>query len=118
MNLPKRYGQSRVEHCIFCGKTGVLRNKEGMTVCMSHKESRLPEMKCACGKWLELRNGKFGSYFRCFDCGNISMKKVLDMNPLSKEIQKNSSKYFSETVNSKTGKKEITVRSDQVDCMY
>jgi len=118
MNLPKRYGQSRVENCIFCGKIGVLKNKEGMTACMSHKESRLPEMKCACGKWLELRSGKFGSYFRCFDCGNISMKKAFDMNPLSKEIQKISSKYFSETLNSKTGKKEITVRSDQVDCMY
>ncbi|HLD43631.1 MAG TPA: hypothetical protein VJB08_06645 [Candidatus Nanoarchaeia archaeon] len=77
----KVYGQSRIESCPFCGKSAVAKNNQGVPVCAGHTQSTLPDMKCLCGEWLDVRSGKWGVYFSCMNCGNINFRKGLDMNP-------------------------------------
>jgi hypothetical protein len=80
MYIPKRYGESRIDTCPFCKQHATATNKQGVAVCIRHKNNSLPDMKCACGSYLELRNGKFGVYFSCLKCGNVSLSKALEMN--------------------------------------
>lgn len=95
----KRYGESRIDKCPFCGKTATAKNSQGVPVCRNHKRKLLENMKCACGEWLDVNEGKWGPYFRCFNCGNISFRKGLEMN--------------SANINKEKG--EVTVRSDELD---
>ena len=85
MRIPKRYGQSRIENCPFCGKQGVVKNKQGVPVCLKHKDSFLDGLKCVCGEYLDVKAGKWGPYFVCMNCGNINFKKGMGMNPQIKE---------------------------------
>ena len=80
MRIPKRYGESRIENCPFCGKQATTTSVQGIPVCSKHKEEYI-ELKCACGSWLEVKAGKWGPYFYCINCGNINFKKVMDMYP-------------------------------------
>lgn len=83
MYIPKRYGQSKIENCPFCGKTSVTKNKQDIPVCTAHKDAQLDDLKCICGEWLDLCSGKWGPYFRCMKCGNVSFKKVMEINQKS-----------------------------------
>ena len=106
MYIPKAYGQSGVDSCPFCGKVSLVKNKQGIPVCTNHKGAMLSEMRCACGKWLDLHQGKWGPYFHCENCGNMNLKKALGVNNImnpKKEICR---------------EKEITIRSDQLDTLY
>jgi len=80
MYIPKRYGESRIEQCPFCGRQSLIKNSQGIPVCRDHKDKELPEMKCACGEYLLMQQGKFGAFFNCLRCGNINMKKALEIN--------------------------------------
>jgi ssDNA-binding Zn-finger/Zn-ribbon topoisomerase 1 len=46
----------------------------------------LQDLKCACGGYLDIKEGKFGPFFVCINCNIVSFKKGLDMNgyPLKK----------------------------------
>lgn len=130
MRIPKRYGQSRINNCPFCGKIGVTKNKQGVPVCLMHKDEYLSDVKCVCGEYLDVFEGKWGPYFRCMNCGNINFKKGLDMNPQVKDKQEKQNQETShkqktqdnsekkETEPKKKAPTEITVTSDQVDFMY
>ena len=137
MYIPKKYGQSKIQNCPFCGKTAVSQNSQGIPVCANHKSEKLDNFKCACGEYLEVRSGKFGPYFYCMNCGNINFKKGLDMNPHIKDNINSEQSNDSSTDNPsdkdnkrgndnlesskkqvKTSRKEITVTSDQLDYMY
>ena len=107
MYIPKRYGQSRIDNCPFCGKQGVAKNPQGVPVCQDHQDSNLDNLKCVCGEYLDIAEGKWGPYFRCMNCGNINFKKGMEMNP---QIKKQA--------NEQTPKKEIEVTSDQLDYLY
>lgn len=37
-------------------------------------------MKCVCGSYLEMKKGKFGVFYTCIDCGNLSSAKVFEFN--------------------------------------
>lgn len=80
MYIPKKYGESKVDKCPFCGKQGILENKQGVSVCQQHRSAVLNDMKCACGETLDLMHGKFGAFFKCDNCGTMNMRKVLEMN--------------------------------------
>jgi len=80
MHIPKRYGESRVEKCPFCRQQATAVNAQGIPVCPSHKGAELGEMKCVCGEYLELRAGKFGPFFNCLNCGNMNLRKTLEIN--------------------------------------
>jgi len=103
--MRKRYGESRIDNCPFCGKIAVVKNSQGVPVCQSHRGNKLTDLKCVCGEYLDLSEGKWGPYFRCMNCGNISFKKGLDMNTHIKS-------------QNKSNKKEIRVTSDQLDYLY
>ena len=142
MYIPKRYGESKTENCPFCGKISTLKNRQGVPVCIAHKNEELGELKCVCGGWLELNSGKWWVYFRCMNCGNVNLKKALEMNPQLKGTAKNgaaghakSADYvkssrsdFSGENNKKNNDdsddsarrapREITVTSDQLDFLY
>lgn len=127
MYIPKKYGSSKIDSCPFCKKTAIAKNSQKIPVCLAHKEKNLPEMKCACGKYLSMMEGKFGVFFNCMSCGNKSLSKVLAMNP-SIEVkstapekptyQKMESRNTNPSKPSQKEKKEVTVTSDQVDVYF
>jgi len=80
MYIPKRYGESRIENCPFCNKQAIIKNPQGIPVCLAHKTQKLPEMKCSCGEHLMIQEGKFGAFFNCLKCGNINLKRALEIN--------------------------------------
>jgi len=124
----KKYGESRIDSCPFCGKISTTKNEQKIPVCINHKNEKLPEMKCICGEWLDIQESKFGSYFRCMRCGNISFKKAMEINQVKpkdtstnkeKSESTTSSKERSKTQeNTTTQRKEITVRSDELDYLF
>jgi len=77
--MRKIYGLSKIDSCPFCNKQSVTKNKQGVPVCNLHKEALIPDIKCACGEYLEILSGKYGVFFKCINCGNISMKRALDL---------------------------------------
>ena len=121
MYIPKRYGQSRIDLCPFCEKAATAKNSQDVPVCQAHKKTILPDLKCSCNSYLDLRKGKFGVYFNCMNCGNMNMKKALSLNP---NFRTNTDAPVSEAIGktvskpSKQDKKEITITSDEVDINY
>jgi hypothetical protein len=81
MYIPKRYGESKVEACPFCGASAYTKNKQGLAVCADHKHTELNNLKCLCGSWLDMREGKFGMFFICEKCGTRNLRQALEMNP-------------------------------------
>ena len=121
MHIPKRYGQSKVDLCPFCEKAATAKNSQDVPVCQAHKKMLLPDLKCSCNSYLELRKGKFGVYFNCMNCGNMNMKKALSLNPKFRaDTNVPVNDAIVKTVNkpSKQDKKEITITSDEVDIHY
>ncbi len=122
----KRYGDSRVDNCPFCGKVSVTKNKQGVPVCKEHKEDMLTDLKCVCGEWLDAQEGKWGPYFRCMNCGNISFWKGIELNPQvrgsgprgSSGSKSSSYKKKAGSNDSRNNPGEITVTSDQIDYIY
>ena len=105
MFIPKRYGQSKVDKCPFCDKSATAMNAQKVPVCGSHRQESLDGLRCACGSSLEMLYGKFGVFFSCMKCGNMNLRKVLEIN-----IIKPRNAINERTINAKS--KEITVRSD------
>ncbi|MBS3176549.1 hypothetical protein J4457_04905, partial [Candidatus Woesearchaeota archaeon] len=120
MYIPKKYGYSKKDYCPFCQKEAMTYNNQKVPVCSAHKTSTLQNMKCVCGKILDLKNGKFGPFFSCLSCGNMSLKKILEVNTVQENqgstVQnqsfqnKNSFSKSNDTTNKE--RKEITIRSD------
>jgi len=78
----KTYGTYMTNNCSFCGSLATQKNDSGLYVCHRHLKEKLAEIKCTCGSWLEQRSGKFGPYFNCLHCGNISYAKGMEMKQL------------------------------------
>lgn len=136
MYIPKRYGQSKIDSCPFCGRIATVKNAQDIPVCAKHKNTPLPDLKCSCNSYLDLRNGKFGAYFHCLNCGNINMRKALALNPdigkpqipaeetvsetktENQPAEKTESETEEKTENKQKetkDKKEITITSDDVN---
>ena len=114
MRGKKVYGQSKIYICPFCDKKALTENKQGLPVCLKHKGQVLSNMKCVCGNWLDVMKGKWGAFFNCINCGNINLRKGLEMNPavkstVSKEKPKRSYNAIKET------KKEVVLTSREAD---
>jgi hypothetical protein len=85
MYIPKRYGESKIARCPFCSQQAFSKNKEGVPVCADHKNSSLDGLKCLCGNFLEMREGKWGPFFICERCGTRNMTQAIEMNPQIKQ---------------------------------
>jgi len=96
--IPKKYGQYKTSRCPFCGKVATCKNEQGAEVCPAHRKSVVEEIKCKCGSWLELCDGKFGPYFNCLNCGNINFQKGMEMKNL--DVNKNLAKESKSNLNS------------------
>ena len=128
MHIPKRYGQSKIDKCPFCQKHATTLNKQGVPVCASHKEELIDDLKCVCGSTLDMLQGKFGVFFSCMKCGNMNLRKVMEINDIkpksnsynnndndSNNKKDNSNKKIYNQSNKKDFlqiRKEITIRSD------
>ena len=106
MYIPKKYGQGRIDLCPFCKKNATTKNNQQIPVCHVHKASIIQDLTCFCGGHLELKNGKFGVYYHCINCGNMNLNKALEMN------------LGNEPKTEKKQKTEITITSDEVDLYY
>lgn len=117
----KTYGQYKTAECPFCGKQATQKNEEGIEVCRLHTKEKLPEIKCTCGSWLELRVGKFGPYFNCLNCGNINFEKGKEMEALQggpkvkSEQPKPESREYPKRDEVRSEPKEITISTDDVE---
>src|SRR3989338_5459615 len=123
MFIPKKYGESRIEKCPFCQKQATTINKQGIAVCVTHREDTLDGLKCVCSETLDILKGKFGAFFKCIDCGNMGLKKVLEINAVkaknhnfkeksSDDSDNETQKINNDNKNQGKTKTEITIRSD------
>ena len=94
----------RVQTGVICNNTATTESSQGLPVCSNHKKNELPDIRCACGSWLEIKKGKWGAYFNCINCGNINLKKGLELISNTKQ---------------KTDKsKATTIKSDDIGIIY
>lgn len=84
--MKKIYGKSRIDTCPFCSKQATVQNKVGLLVCKDHREKVLPDIRCVCGDYLDIQQGKYGPFFSCFHCGTFSFAKGMEI--MRMEIEK------------------------------
>ena len=111
MLIPKKYGHSKIDKCPFCQKQAITRNGQGIPVCPNHKDRYLDGLKCLCGSTLNIMNGKFGTFFSCIKCGNMNLRKVMEINTIKTNVNSDEETLQKKTEDSKS-RKEITVSSD------
>jgi len=122
MYIPKKYGQGKIDKCPFCQKQATIINSQNIPVCSAHKEEELDDLKCLCGDSLAILQGKFGVFFSCIRCGNMNLKKAIEINTVkvknngdkkessdSSKVQKTEHDFSTKKESTKT---IITVRSD------
>ena len=80
MYIPKQYGKSKIDVCPFCDEQAFTLNKQKIPVCNKHRHAVLGGMRCICSEYLELKTGRYGTYFNCLNCGNINSKKIFNIN--------------------------------------
>lgn len=90
ISFKKSYGTYQRTLCPFCKKEATTKNSQKLPVCHTHKNSILGDMKCICGNYLIIMQGKFGIFFNCIKCGNVSPSKVFEINEII-DISKDSS---------------------------
>jgi ribosomal protein L37AE/L43A len=112
MFIPKRYGESHIDNCPFCGRQAFVKNSQGIPVCKDHKDSELFGLKCVCGETLDMMKGKFGVFFNCLRCGNMNMKKTLEINSNVMHAQKQKEKIEKPEIAKKQESRHQIVRSD------
>lgn len=125
MYIPKRYGESKTNKCPFCEKDAFSQNKQKIPTCKEHKETLLQEVKCVCGSWLDMREGKYGIFFTCINCGALNLRKVLEMNNVQKQKTEQTAnreqklyirpKTLQEVEQEQKKSKEITISSEELD---
>jgi hypothetical protein len=105
VRIPKRYGQSRLNHCPFCSKQAVAENSQGIPVCPHHKGAELI-LKCRCNEFLDIHKGRWGAYCKCLNCGNMNLQRALEINPLPKAHMSDEEKKRLLNINRKRDQKE------------
>ncbi len=117
-NIPKRWGEYQVKYCAFCGRMATQKNVTGVEVCYQHIKSVFEDITCTCGSWLEQRAGKFGAYFNCLKCGNVSFAKAMEMKAITKKAAPASYAGTSyDFVGSGAGKGTPTIKGDLMSDM-
>ncbi len=113
MYIPKKYGHGKIDKCPFCQKPATIINSQNVPVCSAHKEEELDNLRCICGNILDILQGKFGVFFSCIRCGNMNLRRVLEINVVKtkKENTGNSDNSKEETKRNLL-RETIIVRSD------
>lgn len=71
---------TKMTPCAFCGNEATRRNKQGLATCFRHKNLNMDNLRCLCGETANIAVGKFGAYTKCLNCGNVPLKKILEVN--------------------------------------
>lgn len=80
MRIKKNYEEHKVSKCPFCNGAAITKNPQKIPVCARHKEEELKDLKCNCGEYLDIMIGKYGPFFKCFNCNIIKYKRGLEIN--------------------------------------
>lgn len=94
--MRKVYGQSQNTKCVFCEKLATKKNKQGFTTCIDHVNEIMPDKKCICGEWLDIKESKWGAFYVCPNCGPISLTKANEMQKQQKTTGFKLNKKFRE----------------------
>lgn len=66
-----------MEKCIVCGATCTTYNSQQLPVCKEHANYEILDLRCPyCKSYLDVRKGKYGSFFTCISCGTITVHKL------------------------------------------
>ncbi len=79
MRIPKKYGESRNDKCIFCDAQATTENSQGLLSCPKCKSKTMEDKRCVCGEYLDIKKSKWGAFFLCHKCGPISISKAMNM---------------------------------------
>ena len=72
-----------MEKCIVCKAVSTSYNKQQLPVCSKHKDYEAIELKCPmCKSYLDVRKGKYGTFFSCIECGVLSVHKLKSFSDL------------------------------------
>jgi hypothetical protein len=71
---------TKMTPCAFCGNEATCRNQQGLATCMRHRKFNMDNLRCLCGEPANISIGKFGAYAKCANCGNVTLKKILEVN--------------------------------------
>ena len=115
----KKYGQSKTAMCPFCNRIATQMTKDGVNVCTKHVHSKLEEIKCTCGSWLEQKSGKYGPYFNCLNCGNFNFEKGMEIKALNmKKKESNFASVAKYKDNVKSAKDIVKETKEDVSSTY
>ncbi len=106
----KQYGESQIKRCPWCNATALTKNEQNVPVCLKHKQFLFSDVKCSCGKFVDVRDGKFGAFFICDTCGIKSIAKILEVNTIeniTKQEKETKPKKQFEHVNIRNKNEEI-----------
>ncbi|MFT4303012.1 MAG: hypothetical protein ACMXYG_00465 [Candidatus Woesearchaeota archaeon] len=84
----KIYGESRKDNCYFCTKHALGENSQGLPACKDHITEILPDKRCSCGEYLDIKKSKWGAFFVCKNCGPISLNKSLNLDSSGFKLNK------------------------------
>lgn len=115
MYIPKKYGASKKIDCVFCGKSATGLNKQKLPCCVSHKDDLLEDVRCNCGSYLEIKEGKFGTFFLCMKCGPINMNRALNMIKIIPKNKKTENRNIEKKEIKNSVKKEIIIDTDNTE---
>ncbi|MAE13650.1 hypothetical protein CMO92_03720 [Candidatus Woesearchaeota archaeon] len=102
----KVYGSYRVDTCPFCQSRALTKNSQQIPVCSQHKNQEATDLKCVCGEWLMIKEGKWGVFGLCLSCGPVSWSKLCELNPNAFQLKKETKKEDQKKQN------EFIIRSD------
>jgi ribosomal protein L37AE/L43A len=69
-----------MEKCIICGEFATKYNDQQLPLCKKHETYSLMNMNCPyCKAPLEALRSKYGTFFNCIKCGNISLHRMKQM---------------------------------------
>lgn len=77
--MRKVYGESQDTKCLFCDKQATTQNEQGLPSCNAHTSSKLEDIRCNCGAYLDIKQSKWGAFFVCENCGSLSLQKGLSL---------------------------------------
>ena len=61
----------------MCDKAATKYNEQGLPVCKIHENHEAINLNCPlCKQALDIMKGKYGTFFNCFKCGNVSRSKL------------------------------------------
>lgn len=88
MRIPKKYGESRNDKCMFCEGQATTENSQGLPACNKHSKDELEDKRCTCGEYLDIKKSKWGAFFLCSKCGPVSISKASNMSAQGFKLNK------------------------------